>query len=456
MDAALVTSWQNLCQLLAPAFTDPTAATFLQVATAWVLCTTRRTVSNLVRTIGSSLLGRKASHWITYQRFFYRATWSLQDVSLLLLTQVVWPLVQQQAAEAVADLNIDDTTCGRSGKHVALAGYFKDASVSNTRATVVHWAHNWVIGAVALRPKRWPNWVVSLPVLFTLYRKRPDGDAAHPFATRQQIAAAMLRQTRQALPQARIRLAVDGQYATHEVVKEAAARGAMMVSRMRCDAAIYELPAARAKCRRGRPPQKGKRLPAPKELARRRRKGWRTIPVTIYGREVQRQVLSIVCLWYHVAKTTPVKLLIVRDPTGKEKDDYLFCTDPAADEKEIIERFAARWPIEGSIEEGKQLGGMEEVQGWCEHTVERQAPMALVVQTLVKAWYLRHGVDAQWAHPQGPRVWKWMPAKDHPSYLDMLATLRHVLWTERITGNSHLGATVRQWLKPLRFVLCAA
>ncbi len=29
------------------------------------------------------------------------------------------------------DLAIDDTTCGRCGKHVAFAGYFKDASASN-------------------------------------------------------------------------------------------------------------------------------------------------------------------------------------------------------------------------------------------------------------------------------------------------------------------------------------
>jgi len=111
-----------------------------------------------------------------YERFFYRATWSLQDVSRLLLVRVVAPLVKAYATEAVIDLPIDDTTCGRCGKHVAYAGYFKDASVSNTLKTVVHWAHNWVIGCVTMQPKRWPDWVIGLPVLFTLYRKRPDCD----------------------------------------------------------------------------------------------------------------------------------------------------------------------------------------------------------------------------------------------------------------------------------------
>lgn len=45
------------------------------------------------------------------------------------------------ATEAVIDLAIEDTTCGRCGKHVANAGYFKDASVTNTLKTAVHWVH---------------------------------------------------------------------------------------------------------------------------------------------------------------------------------------------------------------------------------------------------------------------------------------------------------------------------
>lgn len=67
--------------------------------------------------------------------------------------------------------------------------------------------------------------------------------------------------------------------------------------------------------------------------------------MSVYGGYVKRQVLSIVCLWYHVCKDQPVKLLIVRDPSGQQTEDYMFCTNPAVGEGEIIERFAARWPI---------------------------------------------------------------------------------------------------------------
>ena len=461
MDAALVSGWEGLCQLLAPAFTRPTFVTFLHLATGWVLCRSRPTVTNLVCTIGVSLLSHAARHWTVYERFFYRAAWSLPQLSRLLLARVVVPLIDRRGVGSEIDLNIDDTTCSRCGKHVAYAGYFKDASTSNTLRTVVHWSHNWVIAAVTMRDKRWPTWVIGLPVLFTLYRKRPDCDKAHPFLTRQQIAAGMIHEARSALsevegPDRVIRIAADGQYATGKVVSAASEARSNLVSRMRCDAALYALPSRRRRFQRGRPRKKGKRLPTPRQLAARRKTGWRTVQVLAYGKLVERLVLPVLCLWYHVSRDKPVKLLIVRDPSGKQKDDYLFCTDAAVSDEQIIERFAARWPIEECIHDGKQLGGFEQVQGWCKRTVERQAPLALIVQTLVKTWYLLHGADAPAAQPQGAKVCGWLRDKDHPSYLDMLATLRRVLWTHRIKCNSTLADRVRRLLEPLRFTLCAA
>lgn len=452
MDATLVTAWTAMCQLLGSAFTQPTSVTFLHIATGWVLCRSRPTVTNLVSTIGHSLLGHVARHWTVYERFFYRAAWSLESVSRLLLTGVVAPLIRAEAMEKVIDLNIDDTTCGRCGRHVAYAGYFKDASVGNAMKTVVHWSHNWVIGCLSMRSRHWPTWVIGLPVWFTLYRKRPDCDRRHPFMTRQEIAAAMIRETRKAMPEWALRVAADGQYATGTVVQAAAETGTHLVSRIRSDAAIYALPPKRKRFKRGRRAKRGKRLPTPKGLAR-RRKGWRTVQVTIYGKCVKRRVLAVVCLWYHVSKDRPVKVLIVRDPSGRQTDDYMVCTDPRVSDAEVIERFAARWSIEEAIQQAKQIGGMEKVQGWCPRTVVRQAPMAMVVTTLVTAWYLQYGVRARWAQPRGS---DWTPNKDHPSYLDMVATLRKVLWTDRINSNSTLSGRVRELWKTLQFTLCAA
>ena len=106
---------------------------------------------------------------------------------------------------------------------------------------------------------------------------------------------------------------------------------------------------------------------------------------------------------------------------------------------------------------------------------------------MVKAWHLRHGVRARSAQAQEsrrdnlygllakrqarscvlianrsrysratPHGTDWMPDKDHPSYLDMLVTLRKVLWTDRINLNSTRWGRVRELLKTPAFTLCAA
>jgi hypothetical protein len=450
MDAAFVTAWTDLCQLLSPAFTVPTRNTFVQMAAAWAMWRGRPTGTNLIRTIGPALLGAPAKHWTNYERFFSRAAWSPEEVSRLLLTQVAQPLLPREQGAVAVDLNLDDTTCVRSGQHVAYAGRFRDASISNAQGKVFRWSHSWVIGALALQPARWPGWVVSLPVQFALYRKQGACDQSHPFASKQAMAATLIRQTRESLPQARLRVAVDGGYASREVVQEIRAQ----VAQGRPALLVSALPAPPPKSKPGPRPKKGKRLPTPKALAG-TPGAWPTIWVNLRGQRVRRQVRAWTCLWYRVSGAVPIKLVIARDPTGRQPDDYLFCTDPTVSEREILQRFAARWPIETTIYEGKQYGGMEQVQGWCPRTVERQAPLALIVQTLVKVWYLTQ-VEAGRLPPTPTPAWGWMPRKDHPSYPDMLAALRQVLWVQRISSTSRSAADLLQSFEPLRFLVCAA
>lgn len=122
MEATLVTGWEGLCQLLASAFTRPTTVTFLHLVTGWVLCRSQPTVTSLVCTIGRSLLGHAAKHWTTYERFFYRAAWSLSEVSGLLLVRVVAPLLHRPDG-------------GRDGNHRAVRGALADRGVDSRRET---------------------------------------------------------------------------------------------------------------------------------------------------------------------------------------------------------------------------------------------------------------------------------------------------------------------------------
>ena len=458
MDAAsLVSAWNVLVQQLALTFTDATARTWEQIALGWVLHRGPATVTGIFRTLGKMA----DRHWTVYHKFFYRAAWSLEMLSAYLLMHVIGPmilesgLVDAATGQPVADLNIDDTTAGRYGKHVAHAGWFKDAFAAGpaTKGTVIHWAHNWIVGAITLRLPQWKlvRWV--LPAVFALYRKRPDCDRNHSFATRQVLAAQMVCQVRAALPGVLIRVAADGAYATRGMVT-GLPKGVSLVSRIRRDAAIYSLPPTRRpKGKRGAHPKKGKRLPTPQQIAARRKKGWQTITLQRQGRQVQRHILGITCLWYHVCRAVPIRLVIVRDPSGKQEDDFFFCTDANVPDEQIVQRYYDRWGVEECILESKQQMGFETTRGWCSKTVNHQAPLAMVLVTLVKAWYARCATDEPSLLPKST---PWNPRKSRPSFLDMLGALRCVLWQHRISSNSRFTTRVRDILEIVSYALSAA
>lgn len=457
MDAtSVISAWEALVVQLCCVFTEPTARTWQQIVLGWVLKRGRMTVTGIIRTLGP-LADR---HWTVYQKFFYRAAWSLNQLSEALLVQVIYPIIlesgifDQATGKPVADLVIDDTTVARCGKHVAHAGWFKDASTSASshKGTVIHWAHNWLVGAITLRLPGWPmRWV--LPAVFALYRKRNDCKTAETFQSRQELAGEMIQRTAQALPQVQLRASADGQYAKRQVVQKLP-QGVNLVSRIRRDAAIYALPCKRRpKSKRGPKPKKGPRLACPRKMAAYRKKGWREITVCKQGYQVRRLVLGITCLWYHVCGEVPIRMVIVRDPAGKEKDDFFFCTDATVPDAEILQRYCDRWSVEEVILESKEYMGFESTQGWCSKTVNRQAPLAMVLVTLIKAWYARCALKEPSLLPE---TMPWYEHKRHPSFIDMLSALRKVLWQHRISPNLRFSARVKELIETVSYALFAA
>ena len=69
--------------------------------------------------------------------------------------------------------------------------------------------------------------------------------------------------------------------------------------------------------------------------------------------------------------------------------------------------------------------------GWKRQGPERAASLSLWLHALTWCWYLD-------THPTGG-TWitrPWYPHKNTPSFLDALAALRRVLWSQRITALS--------------------
>ena len=197
-------------------------------------------------------------------------------------------------------------------------------------------------------------------------------------------------------------------------------------------------PSGTVKHQRGPNRKKGRRLPTPTQIAS-RVKSWQRVKTCERGRTKYRLVYARVVIWYKVSHL-PVLLVISRDPTGKEKDDFFFTTDLELTPAEVIGGFAGRWSIEDTFKNTKQSLGSEEPQTWEGQGPERAAVISLWLYSVVWAWYIRYGY-----RKSSIPIMPWYAAKTHPSFQDALATLRKVLWRKRIIvmfGNHTVPARI--------------
>jgi hypothetical protein len=410
---SLASAWNADLQQLFPVFTAPTTQIFFRLATGWVLCTARRTITGIIPFADPDGI---RSHDI-YHRFFSGASWSPPQMWELLARM----LVRIFYATGIIPLDLDDTVFHHVGRKVDGAAFWRDA-VRSTATKVVHcWGLNLVVLTLRVIPP-WGGEPLGLPINLRLHRKNGP--------TLIDLAEAMLRQLTAWFPERSFRACMDGFYATM------AGRDLpqiSLVSRIRCDAAIYELPPQRRRKQRGRKRRKGVRLPTPTVMARHIR-SWQAVSTNERGRKRKRLIYARQIIWYKVS-AKPVLLVISRDPTGKEKDDFFFTTDPTLRPAQVIEIFAGRWSIEDTFKNAKQLLCVEQPQTWRGPGPERVAVMGLVLYSLVWTWYLQRGY-----RPKSLFRPSWYIIKTHPSFTDALAMLRRVLWQERIISRFGKGS----------------
>lgn len=423
MQLAQITSAFDAALLnLLPCFTTPSAGSFSTIAWGWVLCLGRPTLTRLVRSAGEGA----AKHVSSYNRFFSQGAWSLDDLWRHLLVQVLLPTLAPHGPLLLA---VDDTTTRRPGRHVAFAGSFRDPVRSTHANQVFHWAHNWVVLCLLLRHPLWPDRVLAFPVLVRLYRRLQDCDPAHPLRTRQQLALDMVRLVRQWVPGRPLLLVADGAFPGRELVL-CLPPGVHFLSRIRRNAALYALARPPRRPRPGRRRVKGDRLPPLPQIARSAR--FRMTSALLYGERRRIAVHSFVALWHRSTGCRPLRVLVVRDPSRRQPDDFFFTTDLQAPEEAMVEAYAARWAIEQTFRDAKQSLGFGAVQGWCPRTAERQAPFALLLVSLVRVAGLEAAVRSD-----SPCL---------PTFHAILLTLRLAHWERTIPSRS-LPAPLRRQLR---------
>lgn len=404
-------AWLELLAAFAPAFTQPSFRLWQTLMCGWILCPGRRTITRMLQ-LGDP---EQTHAHDAYHRLVRTGAWAMRA----LWQRLAAILVPRFCATGPLLLDLDDTLFHKTGRQVEGAGTFRDAVRSTGKRVVYALGLNLVVLTLRLTPP-WGGPPLGLPINLRLHRKRGP--------TYIELAEDMLREVAGWFPDRTFHVCADGAYAT---LLASNLPRTHVTSRMRSDAAIYQLPSPRRPGQRGAPRKKGARLPTPVQLAARTKKGWRRQPLTRRGKVVSRLFLCRIVLWYKVSKDRPVLLVIVRDPDGKEADDFFFTTDLTARPAPVTTQYAGRWSIEDTFRDVKQYLGGEDPQTWKSQGPERAAALSFWLYSAVWQWYLTaYGATRSW------RPLPWYRSKCSPSFLDALAALRRVLWHHRFFPTS--------------------
>jgi hypothetical protein len=429
----LIPSLMVLLDPLAVGFRTEVFEMFQLMVGAWIVCLGRRTISRVWETTGQSELRNHAAAF----RLFRSAAWNWDEVCRILLCAIVAQLVPGMRIWVV----VDDTLCHKRGAKVAFGGIFLDAVLSTRKHKVFRFGNNWVLLGIVIQFPFRKDRYYCLPGLWRVYEKQGSKSRSE-HRSKSQLAAELVREMAQCFPARKIQVVADCAYVGQHLLQGREAN-VEVIGPIRWDAALSTPLPAEGKGRRKR----GERLPTPAGmLADDERWPAREIVVEFPKgkRRLLVKVVKEVC-WYQANGPQPVQLVLVRDAEGQWRNEALISTDQTLTPEEVITGYCRRWSVEVAFCDAKQMLGFHDPQVWCPASVERAAPMAWFVGSLVVLWYAVAGRDIDQAQRHRP----WYHNKPEPTFADMLATCRLHLWRHWLSAGSATRAEIEakwEWL----------
>lgn len=402
----LVPGFQRFLQGLAPATTAPTFASLVTIVTGWVL-SGRGTITRMILAAGPSA----TKHFSSYHRVFSTARWSIDALGLAVF-EMAKPLLGD-----IVMLGLDDTLARKRGLKIFGTGMHHDPLSSTRSLAFLRWGHSWVVlGLIVELPFR-PGHHTFLPILFRLYlNRRSAAKHGRPYHTKPQLAVEMLTILCGAAETRRFHVVADSAYGGQSVLCHLPGN-CDLTSRILLTARLYAATPPRREGTNGRPRKRGLRLPSPGAMLKGR---CRRIAVSIYGRSHQARMNDAVA---HVfaAPDRPLRVVASEAIGGGRGREAFYSTRSDATAEQVVTWYAMRWSVEVTFRDSKQHLGVEEPQGWTRSSVERTAPLGMLLHSLVVLWFVAEGFR-HWRPLDCP----WYASKSDPSFADMLATLRRL------------------------------
>ncbi len=461
----LTASFSDLLHQFAPVFTAPTYQTFVAIVTGWVLSQRHRFITEVIFSGGNVGNG----HWSRFHRFFSHAAWDIDTFSMALAKLAMTVL----APGAILHWAVDDTLCRKRGLTLYGAGMHYDPLISSRSKALVSWGHDWVVLSLLVVHPFWaPTKVFALPIAARLYinrqgltkGKKSKGKSAKAktstqakakakaktdpdHRTRPELALELIRLVARWFPDDQVLMLGDSAYGGRSVLSHLPSN-VHLISRVHPEGALYEPAPPKIKGTRGPARKKGDRLPGMAEWAEDPEQPWTRLDFNRFGLHASLSVKTKQALYYKSGRDRLLTIVLVRDLQGKRPDQMFYCTDLDRTAEEILSAYAGRWAIECTFEYCKQFLGLEDPANRLPKAVERTAPMALFIYTIVVVWFHRTGHESL-RFPFRP----WYSKKEEPSFADMLTTLRRLSYEEKTAGLLPKLTRLETWIAQLTELL---
>jgi SRSO17 transposase len=402
----LVSSFAVVLQPLAVVMTTPSFQNFVTVLTGWVFAR-RRTITGMLT--ASGVAGKR--HHSAFHRLFAQARWTLDALGL-----AVFRLLEPLLEGDVVFLAIDDTLARKRGLKTFGVGMHHDPLLSSRGKAITNWGHSWVVLGVLVRFPLWKERVFCLPILFRLYLNKQATERARRVSqSRPELAVQMLQVLCGYRKNRRFHVVADSAYGGQSVLCHLPSN-CDLTSRLVLDARLHALPKARQAGAQGRPRKRGERLPTPEQMLGERAT---RLTLNLYGRRDRVRIAETTACVY-AAPSRLLRVVVVEPLTGGRMRQAFYSTHHLASALDVLTWYAWRWSIEVAFHDSKMHLGFEEPQNWTRRAVERTAPVAMLLYSLIVKWF----VDEGHRHYR-PTLTTWY-IKPRASFGDMLATLRRL------------------------------
>jgi len=317
-------------------------------------------------------------------------------------------------------LAIDDTPTKRQGPRVEGAGIHHNPTPGPAEQKFLY-GHVWVTLSWVVRHGSWGT--IGLPLLAKLYVRRKNLQSIASwykvkFQTKLEQAAALVKWALQALDGLgkTLWIVADGAYAKRPFIQSVLAAGAVLVSRLRKDAALWSVPETipPGQRKRGRPSKYGKdRISLAKRAGHRH--GWQFGDFVLYGEKVRKKYKTFLATYKPVGGV--IRVVLVQEAHGWFA---YFCTKTDASVQEILEAVADRAAIEQNFHDLKEVhgAGKQQVRNYWANLAVYHVTMWWHTLIELWAWHKPHQkLSDRSASP-------WDDANRRPSHADRRNALR--------------------------------